>query len=401
MLVLSCGALACRQPAPAMLTHDAYIWQRQWTPALEQATLRSASRITTWRVLAAEIDRSGRVVESSPHLDVLARTGNPVIAVVRISGQVDDWDQASVARQGLGLVQRWREAGVQVVGLEIDHDCPTAGLRRYASFLSRLRQARPADVPLALSITALPAWLESERLGELLQQVDHTVLQVHAVQHPREGLFDAAQAQAWAVAWSKVSTVPFRIALPTYGSRVAWTPDGRITAIQSEAPTLTLGVGDPADRRELFATPRDIAAFISTLRRDPPAHLVGFAWFRLPTDADERAWSLATWHAVMDGSPLTSDIRASVERQDTIPGLYNVMVTNSGEVEDAFPASVTVTTAAGRCEAADAMAPYVMERQGEAIAFQRIAPRLLARHRQILIGWVRCPASEVRVHAHS
>src|SRR5688572_12726504 len=68
------------------LGHDAYIWQRQWTPSLDRAVIASASRVRAWRVLAAEIDSRGQVVESSPHLDVLARTARPVVPVIRISG---------------------------------------------------------------------------------------------------------------------------------------------------------------------------------------------------------------------------------------------------------------------------------------------------------------------------
>jgi hypothetical protein len=395
--IVACCAMACHvtSPLPMTTTHDAYIWQRLWTPALDRAAIDSATHIATWRVLAIEIDARGRAIESTPHLDVLARIGKPVTPVIRISGQLADWNpaaQVDVIQRGLALIQRWRDARVVVGGIEIDHDCGTASLRQYAAFLRQLRQARPRD--LAMSVTALPAWLDSDFLGEVLQQVDQAVLQVHAVQHPSQGLFDADRAHAWAAAWSKVSAVPFRIALPTYGSRVTWTPAGRIIAITSEAPTL----GDPTDSRELFAAPRDIAGFIDTIRRDPPAHFVGFAWFRLPTDEDARAWSLDTWHAVIDGRPLAADISAMVERHATIPGLYNVFVKNAGDVEDAFPSAVTIT---GTCDTADAIAPYAMEKHREKIEFTRVAPRLLALHRQTLIGWVRCSGGEVQVHAHS
>ncbi len=394
ILALCAMCVACRQPAPVPVTHDAYIWQRYWTPALDRAALDSAPHIASWRVLATEIDAHGRIIESAPHLDVLAHTGKPVTPVMRISGQASEWNHADLIARALALVQRWGDAGVVVNGIEIDHDCGTASLRQYASFLRQLRQARPADHALALSITALPAWLDSDFLGKVLQQVDQAVLQVHAVQHPSLGLFDPDRAKAWAEEWSKISAVPFRIALPTYGSRVTWTPAGRIVAIESEAPTLS----DPTDSRELFAAPRDIIAFIATLKRHPPAHFAGFAWFRLPTAEDERAWSLDTWHAVIDGRPLASEISAVVERHDTIPGLFNVYLRNRGDVEEAFPAAVMVT---GACEAADAIAPYAMEKRGEGIEFRRVSPRLLALHRQTLIGWVRCATGEVQVHAHS
>jgi hypothetical protein len=315
--------------------------------------------------------------------------------VIRISGQAVDWNQADIIQRAIVLVQRWRDGGVVVTGLEIDHDCGTASLRRYASFLAALRQAtRRAAGELTISITGLPAWLDSDFVGELLRQVDQAVLQVHAVEHPQLGLFDPDHAQAWVESWSKISTVPFRVALPTYGSRVTWTETGRITAIESETPTFS----DPIDSHELFARPRDVLRLIDTLQRHPPAHFLGIAWFRLPTEEDGRAWSLDTWHALLDGRPLAFDVDASIARDETVAGLYNVFLRNRGNVEDAFPMTVTVT---GTCEAADAIAPYAMEKRRDGIEFRRVTPRLLALGRQTLIGWVRCSGGEVQVHAHS
>ena len=437
----ACGRAGSATPGHA-LAHDAYIWQRQWTPSLDRAVLASASRVRAWRVLAAEVDRRGLIVESSPHLDVLARAARPVIPVIRISGRLSDWDADDAARDAAGdpagaparyaahdltrelvarsqtLVRRWRDAGVDVTGVETDYDCPTGSLPRYASFLATLREAHPRDV--ALSITALPTWLDSARLRDVLQHVDEAVLQVHAVQHPEAGLFDGHQARAWAREWSDVSRkvqkagkagtaseaghagsiggVPFRIALPTYGSRVTWTGDGRITGIESEARTF----GDPASGRELFVTPLEAAAFIETLRGDQPSNLTGLVWFRVPTAEDERAWSLDTWHAVMDGRALPRDagINASVEPSATIPGLYDVYLRNRGIVDALVPERVTLTSQS-TCEAADALAPYAMEKRHTAIEFRRVSPRMLARDRRALIGWVRCPIGEIEVDAGS
>jgi hypothetical protein len=396
------------------LGHDAYIWHRQWTPSLDRAVIASASRVRAWRVLAAEVDRRGQIVESSPHLDVLARAARPVIPVIRISGRLSDWNENDPTRHPSGhpardlkrelidhsqtLVRRWRDAGVDVTGVEMDYDCPTGSLPRYASFLATLRQAHQRDV--TLSITALPTWLDSARLRDVLQHVDEAVLQVHAVQHPEAGLFDRDQARAWAREWSEVSLkasgVPFRVALPTYGSRVTWTRAGRITAIESEARTFA----DPASGRELLVTPLDVIAFLDTLRDDRPSNLTGLVWFRVPTAEDERAWSLDTWHAVMDGRALPADINAFVEPSATIPGLYDVYVNNRGNVDAMVPERVTLTSQ-GTCEAADAVAPYAMEKGRMAIEFRRVSPRLLARDRRTLIGWVRCPIEEIQVHAGS
>jgi Protein of unknown function (DUF3142) len=390
---------------PATLAHDAYIWQRQWTASLDRALIASASRVRVWRVLAAEIEGrgSGQIVESSPHFDVLARAGRPVIPVIRISGRLSDWDEDDLVRHTKTLVKRWRDAGIEVAGVEVDHDCPTSSLRRYASFLATLRLAHPRDV--ALSITALPAWLDSARLRDVLQQVDEAVLQVHAVEHPGAGLFDRDRARDWARAWAEVSNVrnvsgangvPFRIALPTYGSRVTWTRAGRITAIESERRTFA----DPASGRELFVAPSDVTTFLDSVRDDRLPHLTGFVWFRVPTAEDERAWSLETWHAVMDGRVPPGEIDATAEPSAELPGLYDVYLHNRGNIDAIVPERVRITST-GACESADAVAPYAMEKGRMAIEFRRVTPRLLARDRRTLIGWVRCPIGEIQIHGGS
>ena len=53
-------------------------------------------------------------------------------------------------------VQRWRDAGNPVVGIQIDFDARTQYLNEYADFLRDLRQRLPKD--LRLSITGLMDW---------------------------------------------------------------------------------------------------------------------------------------------------------------------------------------------------------------------------------------------------
>ena len=61
-----------------------------------------------------------------------------------------------VYTQLLGQVQRWRDAGNPVIGIQIDFDARTQYLHEYADFLRDLRQRLPAD--LRLSITGLMDW---------------------------------------------------------------------------------------------------------------------------------------------------------------------------------------------------------------------------------------------------
>ncbi len=90
----------------------------------------------------------------------------------------------------------------------------------------------------------------------------------------------------------------------------------------------------------------------------------------------------------------------SSNRAPTIPGLYDVYVNNRGNVEAMIPERVTLTSQ-GTCESADAVGAYAMEKRPTTIEFRRVSPRLLARDRRTLIGWVRCPIEEIEVHAGS
>src|ERR1700674_4882585 len=82
--VLLSGASASRRALP----QDAYIWQRKWTPALRVALKQSSDLVRAWRVLAAYSDDGGRLRAVAVDWKVLKSSGRPVIAVVRINGQL-------------------------------------------------------------------------------------------------------------------------------------------------------------------------------------------------------------------------------------------------------------------------------------------------------------------------
>ncbi|PMZ64106.1 DUF3142 domain-containing protein, partial [Pseudomonas sp. GW247-3R2A] len=192
--------------------------------------------------------------------------------------------------------------------------------------LTHLRTALPTALPL--SITALPAWLDSPELPALLATVDSSVLQVHAVSDPRRGLFDPEQARKWVNAWSLITSKPFYLALPAYG--VALLPGASgAPVVESEVP-----VGRAGQRRELLADPLQLSALAAELRADPPAHLTGLIWFRLPLAGDRRAWSLNTLRAVARGDSLNSRLSLKLIAQDD---LYDISVSNQGNLDNAWP----------------------------------------------------------------
>lgn len=380
LVIVSASATSARR-----LPHDAYVWQQRWTPALAVSLGDASDLVRAWRVLAAHVDRQGALRVVEPDWARLAATGRPVVLVVRIDGQLDRWDPANLRDLVLARV---RTAPQSIAGLEIDHDCATARLPAYAAFLADLRTALPPS--LALSITLLPTWLGDAALDAVLAPLTEAVLQVHAVESPRTGLFDAARARRWVDALDRRTALPFRVALPAYGTRVTWGPDGRLLAVESERPALA--GGDAAS--ELIAPPAAVAALLGDLQTRTPAHLAGIAWFRLPTADDRRAWSLATWRAVVQERPLAATITPQVVAGD-VPGLYHLLLANDGETDVPLPASVTLPAA---CVIADGSNAYGLERTGAGATLRRRQAGLLRGHTRQLVGWMRCDPAPETLH---
>ena len=372
-------SVACGR-APAPLSHDAYIWQRQWTPAVREALSGSTDLVRDWRVLVAQADRHGAFHTFAPDREALARSGRPVVLVVRIDGRLTSFDARVLADRIVALTAGWPSA--QLAGIEIDYDCPTSRLPAYSDFLSTLR---PRLGALPLSITALPTWLGSRDLDALLAIPDESVLQVHAVQAPQAGLFDPAVAARWVDEFATYTRRPFRVALPTYGSRVSWNEDGSLLAVESERAALAAG----ATSAELYAAPETLMAFVAHLGTDRPRGLVGIVWFRLPTVDDTRAWSLATWRGVVRGQLDTRPLVITLQPGETPDAPFDVMLANAAATDAVPPRRVVLPSS---CDVADGIDGYRLHRVDNALELIADGARPLKARTRRPIGWARCKA---------
>ena len=365
-----------RQDAPP-LDQQLYVWQRQWTPAHEAALQDSRADFSTLRVLALQAFPQAGWSRARIDPALLKGDGRPVIAVVRLDGQLKSLDQHEVTAQIQRVLDDWQGKGLNLSGVEIDHDAGNARLPAYRAFLVHLRSVLPASLPL--SITALPSWLDSPELPALLSTVDSSVLQVHAVSDPRSGLFDPSQARKWVKAWSRITSKPFYLALPAYG--VALLPgDNGAPLVESEVSLERGGT-----RRELLADPRQLSQLGRQLRQDPPAHLAGLIWFRLPLASDRRAWSLTTLRAVARGDALDSRLTLELSANE---GLYDISLGNQGNLDTAWPERVTL--AVQGCDGADALAGYALQQSPDLLTFTRLRDGRIAAGGQRAIGWARC-----------
>ena len=365
-----------RQDAPA-LDQQLYVWQRQWTPAHEAALRDSRADFSTLRVLALQAFPEAGWSRARIDPALLKRDGRPLIAVIRLDGQLKSLDRDEVAAQIQQVLGDWQGQGLKLSGVEIDHDAGTARLPAYREFLTNLRAVLPASI--ALSITALPAWLDSPELPALLSTVDSSVLQVHAVSDPRLGLFDPDLARQWTSAWSRVTSKPFYLALPAYG--VALLPGGTgAPVVESEVP-----IEQGGKRRELLADPHQLSRLGTELRNDPPAHLAGLIWFRLPLASDRRAWSLTTLSAVARGDALDSRLALKLSEQE---GLYDITLSNQGNLDSAWPERLTL--AVQGCDGADALAGYALQQRPDLLTFTRLRDGRIPAGGQRAMGWARC-----------
>ncbi|MCQ8277326.1 DUF3142 domain-containing protein [Acetobacteraceae bacterium KSS8] len=319
-----------------------------------------------FRVLVAEWPPEGRVVRPAVDWPALDRTGRPVTAVLRVDGSGALPDPASIAAA--------IPVGRHLAGIEIDFDCPTRRLGEYRSFLLALRPVLPRG--LRLGITALPDWLRSSGFTALTRAVDQPVLQLHATDDPRDGLFDAARMRRRVRAMSRLSARPFLVSLPSYGVRVVLDPNGQLRATEAERSLLMGGAG-----RDLFVSPGAMARAVAWLERDPPFRLAGLVWFRVPTGEDRRSWSPGSWCAVLARQP--AEAVATLERESGEPEILRLA--NRSDLDAPLPDTILLDAA---CLAADGAGPY--RRDGSLL--RRIDGSMMPAHSVLTVGWERCPA---------
>ncbi len=377
-LILIAGLLtaallgACAPPTP--WPSEAYVWQRRWTPELIAALEAQQPLLAGARVQAMSIPANGPARTFAVPLDALARLRLPVRAVIRIEGRRPLEDGAQWLSAPIALARQWRAAGIELRGIEIDYDCASARLSGYARWLVRLRGALPPE--FALSITALPAWLESPDLDAVLAVADESVLQVHGVDDPHRALFDPARAQDWVLRWSARTSRPFRVSLPAYATRAVFDARGQLIAVESEAGGVIAGDA----RRELFADPLVVQDTLRWLDRERPAHLQGLLWFRLPAPGDRRAWSAATFAAVLARAAAAPTF--VVRWQDG----RDLRLHNLGPIDAQSPRRIGVR---GACVAGDGVNGYRWSGAGYTTLVADTDNWLRAGQART-IGWLRC-----------
>ncbi len=376
-----CVVIMACHPAPLPpLDQQVYIWQRQWSSEHAPALQQSQHVLSTLRVLAAQIHPREGLIQAHILPALLQHDGRPVIAVMRLDGQLPQLEQARILSQLQQIIQQWQSAGINLQGIEIDHDCATARLAQYRHLLQAIRQQLPK--PLTLSITTLPTWMNSPLLPEILHELDSSVLQVHAVLQPSKGLFDAHTAQNWIRQYQQLSPRPFYVALPAYS--IGLTPSGQV---ESEVVLSEWG-----ERQEQGVDPQEMVKFITELQQQRYSQLHGLVWFRLPLVHDQRAWSWPTLQAVIQQQPLAPLLVLQASYQK---GVYDLILTNMGTLKSTLPLRIEIAGQA--CQVGDGLGGYRVNVHANQVVFlRRQQQSSLAVNARFALGWVRCQSLAIK-----
>ncbi len=327
-------------PPPHPLQTAFYVWQLQWNDSVREAVVRSAPKAQEFMVLIGEVGAKGGELayyEAQPDWEALGKSAVPVTLVLRANAALGEFlAEASLKRTGAFVVGKLkasasvaRAKGVRVAGAQLDFDSPTSKLPEYAQLLTVIRTEMPR-VPL--SITVLPTWLKSWQFSKLVNGLAYYVLQVHSLEKPTDAddpivLCNASKIPGY-LRRASSEKAPFYLALPTYGYRVAFDTTGKFVALSAESPAPPWG--PTYQVRTVMADPEELAHVVSKIHDAAPANCLGIAWFRLPVSTDELNWSWATLQAVMAGQE--PEVEFAVEMKTPQPGLYEVWVSNIGEV---------------------------------------------------------------------
>jgi hypothetical protein len=404
LLVLVLAFSACSaERASGPIRQEAYVWQRTWTPALQES-VRQARDFAGLVVLAAEVDfpEEGPRVIRIPLDATLKSPGRPVGAALRVGAFSGLFAQKPEVVRLLETLIRdvaaeAKRKGIGLSEIQIDYDCPESKLADYREVLPSLRRAAS---PVPLTITALPAWMQRRRpFRTLIAEADGYVLQLHSLVLPRGpdeqiSMIETASARVWVEGAARFGH-PFRAALPTHGYTAAIDRRGELVGVLGDTPLSSWAPGVTV--RTVRSDPQAMAGLIRGWVQDRPAELAGVIWFRLPVAGERLNWPWPTLRAVMAGREPQAVVR--LLQRESEPGLVEIDLLNAGEAATPWPTTVRVRWRGGAPIAADGLAVYrvVPVRAGE-IRLEGSGAGLLRPGERRPIAWLRFAArKEVEV----
>jgi hypothetical protein len=393
--------------ASGRLPQAAYVWQRAWTPAVRDAIATRGTNFSELVALGAEVAwqrGTPRAIRVPLDFAALRGTGRPVGIALRIGPfrgpfATDDEPARFLRQLAASMVSEASSNRLAPAELQIDFDCAESKLDGYRVWIEAIRQDA---APVPVTFTALPAWLKRPAFKRLVAGADGYVLQVHSLERPRSAntSFTLCDADAALLAVERAARLgrSFRVALPTYGYRMAFDTHGRFAGLNAEGPPQAW----PEDFsvREVRADPEAMAGLVRRWMASRPQSLRGLIWCRLPVNGESLNWHGSTLIEVMNGHAPRALLRA--EARQPQPGLVELDLVNEGSADATAAVRLTLRWTGARALAADALQGFDVTDTGTNSAQFRSTPlfaRLVPAERRT-VGWVRLTTErEVKLEA--
>ena len=373
-LCTACSPSMERSSGP--LPQSAWVWQRAWTPAVEEAV--AASDFAGLLLLAAEVEWSGSTPQvHRVQLGEVLPDGTAL--VVRVQAPPPAVDPTAMM---VSLVSQLLVSHPDAVGVQLDIDLPT---RRLSAYPGWLEAVRPVLGGRWLEVTTLPTWTGADALHDISVAADRSVLQVHWLDPGDPTHLLDPQAAEHVEAVAKLGR-PFRVGLPACGYALSLDAQGGLVGIAAEQGSPR---PPPGGRLvELQPEPAAVAALVQAWTTDRPALLEGLVWFRLPTSQDRRAWPSQTLAAVREGRVPVAEgrvvLRPARLGQGGDGGVWDVVLHNSGEASLA-PVALEVDSPVRMAEGVGAWSWSAVHNRF--VPSPRAVP--LPPSSELVVGWLR------------
>jgi len=390
LLFISCVAAAVAAPLP----HDVYVWQRAWNESVREAVANHATNFQSLVVLGAEVswkDKQPQVTRVAVNYESLRAAGRPVGLALRIgptAGPFRSNDAVSLALTSLAksLIAEAITNRLRPVELQLDFDCAESKLDGYRVWVEMIRRQ---IAPVPLIITTLPSWLKQPDFAKLAAASDGYILQVHSLERPKGfdapfTLCDPAAARRYVEQAGRLS-VPFRVALPTYGYYVAFDANDKFIGLAADGPSITWPQGTHI--REVRTDAAEMAKLVAFWNTNPPPSLRGVIWYRLSISQDTLNWRFATLGVVIAGRVPQADLK--VESRSPEPELVEVILRNDGTADFQNEFSVRVRVRSARVVAGDSLGGFDFGKQANGDILFRARELVLRAGEQRKIGWLR------------
>ena len=330
---------ACHEQPAAPLPQRAYVWQREWTPAVSVAVKQASPRLSGLVVFGTDIswrDHKPKTLRCTVDWKSLRDLHRPIGVAMRIAPWPGPFDDAAITRelvdQARSLLDRAKQEQVECNEFQLDFDCAQKKLTGYTQWLKALREATK---PVRFVITSLPAWLDEPALPALLDQVDGWVLQVHSALPEKVGArvsaCDPERARRW-VAKAAMLHRPFEVALSTYSAQAGYDEQGKLLGLALDG----IQPAWPAGTRimQFDSDAEELVKLANGWQSKRPPFMQGLLWYRLPVTTDQRNWRWPTFKAVIEGRVPAHHLAVRTEGDNPV----DLSLINDGESDESLSA---------------------------------------------------------------